>query len=80
MKEKTFLLVQMPEQANFQIVIVDNKTKSGKSRLDNLMNLGGHCIGTIKSPLNPNKLMQGFRGLPKKEKTAQQCTSLRSGI
>lgn len=75
---KTYILMQMPN-ANGQIVIVNNKTRTGKKQQQNLTALGGHCIGTIKSELGPRKLAQGFRALSEHENAAPQTGTLQSG-
>lgn len=77
---KTYMLVKMPEKAHGQIAIVNHKTRTGKKQMQRLIELGGYCVGTIKSNLGPLSLAKGFRALTEmKKNAAMQETALQSG-
>lgn len=58
-----YVLMQAPkkeEDYSSQIVIVDNSTMIGKKRVENLVERGYMCVGTIESELSEHQLKRGF--------------------
>lgn len=59
-----YVLIQMPDKS---IVIVDNSTRIGKSRVSRLIEEGAKSAGTVESDLRAGALQAGFEHRRTKE-------------
>lgn len=58
-----YVLMQAPQKEgdyNSQIIIIDNSKIIGKKRVENLVEEGYSCVGTIESELEVHCLQRGF--------------------